>query len=62
MQKTQSVILRYNGRVFNGKVIFAVRQGVPYDIAVIVCERIPYIKQCQVSDIIPTVGKMENKC
>lgn len=53
----QSVILRYGGRAIKGRVIYATRKTVPYDIAIILTERIIDILPCQISNKTPTIGK-----
>ncbi|KAE9542995.1 hypothetical protein AGLY_002906 [Aphis glycines] len=53
----QSVILRYDGRAIKGRVIYANRKTVPYDIAIIVTERIIDILPCQISNKTPTIGQ-----
>lgn len=56
----QSVILRYDGHVTLGRVIYATNKDVPYDIAVIVSQQIANIIPCLISDKIPTIGKTNN--
>uniref|UniRef100_A0A2S2NPN0 Peroxisomal leader peptide-processing protease n=1 Tax=Schizaphis graminum TaxID=13262 RepID=A0A2S2NPN0_SCHGA len=53
----QSVILRYGGHAIKGRVIYANRKAVPYDIAVIVSERITGILACHISDKTPVIGQ-----
>lgn len=56
-QKTQMVVLRHDGRVIRGTVLYATPKGVPYDIAVIVSRLIADILPCQISDITHLPGK-----
>ncbi|KAF0766541.1 peroxisomal leader peptide-processing protease-like [Aphis craccivora] len=53
----QSVILRYGGHAIKGRVIYATRKTVPYDIAIILTERIIDILPCQISNNTPTIGQ-----
>lgn len=60
-QKTQSVIIRHDGRVIKGTVIYTTIKNVPYDIAVIaVTGQNVNIIPCQISDRIPSVGEVKN--
>lgn len=60
-QKTQSVIIRRDGRVIKGTVIYSTIKNVPYDIAVIaVTGQTVDIIPCQISDRIPSVGEVKN--
>ncbi|XP_050442300.1 peroxisomal leader peptide-processing protease-like isoform X2 [Adelges cooleyi] len=55
--KTGPVILRHNDNVIKGKVIFAVRKGVPFDIAIILSEKTINIVACQISDENPVINQ-----
>lgn len=61
-QETRStVMVRHNGRVIRGIILAATRKGVPYDIAVIVCEpSTNSIAPCLISDRVATVGELIN--
>lgn len=59
-QTIQSVILRYGGHAIKGRVIYANRKTVPYDIAVIETEKTKQttdILPSQISDKTPIIGK-----
>lgn len=59
-QKTQSVVLRRDGRVIRGSVIYATPKGVPFDIAVIVSRptaNSENITPCQISGTTHAPGK-----
>lgn len=54
------MIIRHDGRVIKGIVIYTTIKNVPYDIAVIaVTGQTIDIIPCQISDRIPSVGKVE---
>lgn len=51
------MILRYDGHVIKGRVIYSTSKGVPYDIAVIESEKTAYILPCEISDRVPSIGE-----
>ncbi|XP_025411809.1 peroxisomal leader peptide-processing protease-like isoform X2 [Sipha flava] len=54
--KIQKVILRHDGHVIRGSVIYATPKDVPHDIAVIISKQTPEITPCQISDITHAPG------
>lgn len=52
------VILRHNGRVIRGKVVYATPEHLPFDIAVIVAGDAGDVIPCQISDSVPAVGAL----
>jgi len=54
------VILRHDGRVIRGKVVYATPQHLPYDIAVIIAGDAGDLIPCRISQSVPTVGALED--